>query len=57
MSQTTMKIDRDVLADLKELANITHRTPQKFLRFLMAREKAKMEIRLILVLRHRRRFL
>ncbi len=44
MSQTTMKIDRDVLADLKELANITHRTPQKFLRFLMAREKAKLEL-------------
>lgn len=41
MSQTTMKIDRDVLADLRELATSAHRSPQKHLRHLVAVEKAK----------------
>jgi len=41
MSQTTMKIDRDVLADLRELATTAHRSPQKHLRHLVEVEKAK----------------
>jgi hypothetical protein len=41
MSQTTMKIDRDVLADLRELATSAHRSPQKHLRYLVEVEKAK----------------
>ncbi len=42
MSQTTMKIDRDVLADLRELATTAHRSPQKHLRHLVEVEKAKL---------------
>ncbi len=41
MSQTTMKVDRDVLADLRELATAAHRSPQKHLRHLVEVEKAK----------------
>ena len=42
MSQTTMKIDRDVLTDLRELATIAHRTPQKHLRYLIDCEKTRL---------------
>ncbi|BCG66068.1 MAG: hypothetical protein methR_P3944 [Methyloprofundus sp.] len=42
MSQTTMKIDRDVLADLRALATSVHRSPQKHLRHLVEMEKAKL---------------
>ncbi len=42
MSQTTMKIDRDVLADLRELATTAHRSPQKHLRHLVEVEKSKL---------------
>lgn len=44
MSQTTMKIDRDVLSDLRELAAIAHRSPQKHLRYLLDCEKAKLKL-------------
>ncbi len=44
MSQTTMKIDRDVLADLRELATTAHRSPQKHLRHLVEVEKAKSTV-------------
>ena len=46
MSQTTMKIDRDVLADLRELAAIEHRSPQKHLRLLVEREKTAKTLKL-----------
>ncbi|MEE9493709.1 MAG: hypothetical protein V3W04_10080 [Gammaproteobacteria bacterium] len=39
MSQTTMKIDRDVLADLRELASLAHRSPQKHLRHWLKKKK------------------
>lgn len=42
MSQTTMKIDRDVLVDLRELATTAHRSPQKHLRHLVEVEKSKL---------------
>lgn len=36
MSQTTtMRIDRDVLAKLQSLAKESHRSPQKYLRYLV----------------------
>ena len=35
MAQTTMKIDTELLADLKELANDSYRSPQKQLQFLV----------------------
>lgn len=41
MSQTTMKIDRDVLEGLRELATSAHRSPQKHLRHLVEVEQAK----------------
>lgn len=44
MKQTTMKIDRDVLADLRELATTAHRSPQRHLRHLVEVEKAKSTI-------------
>jgi hypothetical protein len=37
-----MKIDRDVLADLRELATTAHRSPQKHLRHLVEVEKSKL---------------
>lgn len=35
MSQTTMRIDRDVLEKLQAFAKASHRSPQKYLRFLV----------------------
>jgi len=42
MAQTTMKIDTDLLADLKELAEISYRSPQKQLRFLVDQAKGTL---------------
>ncbi len=42
MNKTTMKVDRDVLLDLRALATTENRTPQQHLRFLVDREKAKL---------------
>ena len=35
MAQTTMKIDKDLLADLRELADNSYRSPQQQLRFMV----------------------
>ena len=43
MSQTTLKIDPDVLADLQALAARARRTPQRHLRYLLDQEKAKLQ--------------
>ena len=42
MAQTTMKIDIDLLADLKELAETSYRSPQKQLRFLVDQAKGTL---------------
>lgn len=42
MSQTTLKIDPDVLADLQALAASARRTPQRQLRYLLDCEKARL---------------
>jgi len=42
MAQTTMKIDTDLLADLKELAETSYRSPQKQLRFLVDQAKGTL---------------
>lgn len=42
MAQTTMKIDTDLLADLKELAEVSYRSPQKQLRFLVDQAKGTL---------------
>ena len=41
MKQTTMKLDCDVLDDLRNLAAQAYRSPQKHLRFLVEQEKQK----------------
>lgn len=43
MSQTTMKIDREVLAELKKSASLADRTPQRHINFLLKLEKAAIE--------------
>ena len=42
MAQTTMKIDTELLADLKELAEMSYRSPQKQLRFLVDQAKGTL---------------
>lgn len=42
MAQTTMKIDTQLLADLKELAEVSYRSPQKQLRFLVDQAKGTL---------------
>ena len=42
MAQTTMKIDQDLLADLRELATESYRSPQQHLRYLVDKDKGKL---------------
>lgn len=42
MAQTTMKIDTDLLSELRELATDSYRSPQQQLRFLVDQAKGKL---------------
>lgn len=42
MAQTTMKIDTELLADLRALANDSYRSPQQQLRFLVDQQKGTL---------------
>lgn len=42
MAQTTMKIDQDLLADLRALAKGSYRSPQQHLRYLVDRDKGTL---------------
>jgi len=42
MAQTTMKIDQDLLADLRELATDSYRSPQQHLRYLVDKDKGML---------------
>ncbi len=42
MAQTTMKIDQDLLADLRELATDSYRSPQQHLRYLVDKDKGTL---------------
>lgn len=43
MAQTTMKIDKDLLADLKELADEEYRSPQQQLRYLVEQARGRLQ--------------
>jgi len=42
MAQTTMKLDTELLADLRELANESYRSPQQQLRFMVDQQKGTL---------------
>jgi hypothetical protein len=42
MAQTTMKIDQDLLADLRTLAKDSYRSPQQHLRYLVDKDKGSL---------------
>lgn len=42
MAQTTMKIDTELLADLRELATDSYRSPQQQLRFMVDQQRGTL---------------